>query len=63
MDTGKGFFVEKKENEEKEEIEKRYPGHGGWFREGEEIEIRGSKFKVKKVTPTELRLKLLSKNV
>jgi hypothetical protein len=61
MDTGKGFFVEKKEDDDAREMEKADPDHGGWFREGETIEIRGSNFRVKSVAHNELRLKLLPK--
>ncbi len=61
MDTGKGSFVLKPEGQSRKEIEKKYPGHGGWFTVGETIIIRGSNFRVKSVKPTEIRLKLLPK--
>jgi hypothetical protein len=65
MDTGQGRFVtvESSENltQRKKELEKKHPTHGGWFREGEIIIIRGSKFRIKNVKPNELRLKLLPK--
>ncbi len=66
MDTGEGKFeillAQVNELEaRKKEMEEKYPNHGGWFTVGEIIEIRGSKFRVKSVKPTELRLKLLPK--
>jgi uncharacterized Zn finger protein len=67
MDTGDGKFellkLEQDENEKaaKERMEKEHPNHGGWFRVGEIIEIRGSLFVIKSVKPIELRLKLLPK--
>ena len=69
MDTGKGKFVEvempeseKKRKETQALMEEKYPNHGGWFRVGEIIEIRGSRFRIKNVKPTEIRLKLLPKS-
>ncbi len=63
MDTGKGEFVgfDYMDDVIKERVEEHYPAHGGWFRVGEEIELKGSRFRVKAVKPTELRLKLLKK--
>lgn len=67
MDTGKGeFAIVDEENEGirqqmMETLERQHPNHGGWFRVGEEIEIKGSRFRVKAVKPKELRLKLLPK--
>lgn len=70
MDTGKGIFEEMQlkamanEDEIREAMkamEEKHPEHGGWFREGEIVEIKGSRFRVKSVKPTELRLKLLPK--
>jgi hypothetical protein len=68
MDTGKGKFeMLLEENQEKlaaakAAMEEKHPEHGGWFRIGEIIEIRGSKFRVKAVKPTQLILKLLPKS-
>lgn len=42
-----------------QEMEEAHPAHGGWFQVSEVIELRGSRFRVKAVKPTELRLKLL----
>lgn len=67
MDTGQGRFEQvQAKNEEQlkkmmKELEGKYPKHGGWFREGEIIEIRGSTFRVSSVKPTQLRLKLLKR--
>lgn len=44
-----------------QKLEADNPGHGGWFRVGEIIEIRGSRFRVKSIKPDEIRLKLLKK--
>ena len=68
MDSGKGKFYYNEETDPKEfELKKAVmeamnPNHGGWFREGEIIEIRGSRFRVSSVKPTQLRLKLLNRN-
>ena len=67
MDSGKGKFYYNEETDpvaiekEKARMEAMNPNHGGWFREGEIIEIRGSRFRVSSVKPTQLRLKLLIK--
>jgi len=66
MDTGKGKFemlnTEGKSlqaiQDAMKAMEEKHPGHGGWFRVGETIEIRGSIFVVKTVKPTQLVLKL-----
>lgn len=64
MDTGNGLFqMLQEENEKlaaikKAEMERQHPNHGGWFHEGELIEIKGSIFKVTRITPTKLTLKL-----
>ncbi len=67
MDTGQGKFehVEAANDallkEKMRQLEELYPSHGGWFREGEIIEIRGSTFRIQAVKPTGLRLKLLKR--
>ena len=65
MDTGSGKFKEFDAKDE-EEFEKKklklfeqYPKHGGVFKIGEEVELKGSRFRVKSIKPNELRLKLL----
>jgi hypothetical protein len=40
---------------------KQHPKHGGFFHVGQIVELSGSRFRVKSVKPTELRLKLLPK--
>ena len=59
MDTGEGRFEMLDEGMKKAVLEQRYPRHGGWFRVDEIVELKGSRFRVKAVKPTELRLKLL----
>ena len=67
MDTGEGRFKEfsgKNEDELAEKISKlseEFPMHGGVFALGEILKLKGSKFRVKSIKPTELRLKLLPK--
>lgn len=36
-----------------------YPNHGGTFYEGEEIEIKGSRFRIAKIIQNGLKLELL----
>lgn len=59
MDDGKGTFVPFETEEELTKLCIENPFHGGWFRVGEEVVLKGSRFRVKAVKPTELRLKLL----
>lgn len=67
MDTGEGVFevlddvTDEELAERRSEMELRFPKHGGWFRVGEEVELNGSRFRIKAVKPTELRLKLLKR--
>jgi len=67
MDTGKGMFEQvKAENEEQlkemmKSLEGKHPNHGGWFREGEVVELKGSTFRVKRIKPTEITLKLMKR--
>jgi len=58
VDTGQGKF-EEFDPVHLETMKAKHPNHGGWFRVGEEVELKGSRFRVKAVKPTELRLKLL----
>lgn len=57
MDTGQGKFEQvNAENEEqlaqmKRLLEEKYPQHGGWFREGEIVQLKGSTFRVKRIKP------------
>lgn len=43
------------------QLEEKYPEHGGWFREGEVVQLKGSTFRVKRIKPTEITLKLLKR--
>ena len=61
MDSGEGRFVTADSIETLEGMESQYPDHGGKFTEGEIIEIRGSWFRVQKIAPKKLILKLLKK--
>lgn len=65
MDTGRGRFVMVDDtagiDEQKNALEAQYPEHGGWFKVGETVEIRGSVFRIKSIKPTELRLKLVKR--
>lgn len=71
MDTGKGKFeqldttglTEQEIHDAVVAMEQKDIGHGGWFQVGEELTIRGSRFRVKSVKPTELRLKLLPRKL
>lgn len=67
MDTGEGRFKgftasgEKEFKERMSELQKLYPGHGGIFKVGEEVELKGSRFKISKILQGGLKLKLLPK--
>lgn len=61
MDDGKGNFLQAMSTDEKERLEKLFPNHGGWFRVGEEVKLKGSLFRVKRVKPHEITLRLLPK--
>ena len=60
MDSGEGRFIQAK-REILEGLKGDYPKHGGIFTVGEELEIRGSKFCVKDISPFGIKLKLLKK--
>ena len=63
MDNGKGKFVPINDLDTAvNQLQKQYPKHGGIFSIGEIIELKGSKFKVKSIKPTTIRLKLLKKS-
>lgn len=62
MDTGEGYFVQADPESESEyfsELRKKYPKSKGVFSVGEEIEIKGSRFVVKRINPFGILLKLL----
>ena len=67
MDTGNGKFeqVQAQNEQQFEEMKKllegKHPEHGGWFREGEIVELKGSTFRVKRIKPTEITLKLMKR--
>ena len=61
MDTGEGKFVMVDDESKKAILEQKYPRHGGWFRVDEIVELKGSRFRIKSVKPTEIRLKLLKR--
>lgn len=71
MDTGQGKFerveaddllAKQNLNLAMEALEAKYPEHGGWFQEGEIVELKGSRFRVKRIKPTEITLKLLKRS-
>ena len=59
MDTGEGKFEKFASIEQFKELQKQYPKAKGIFRIGEELKIKGSRFKVIQITPFGIRLKLL----
>lgn len=59
MDSGKGNFVPFDVPSDLAALKEQYPLHGGTFKVGEIVELKGSKFRVKSIKPKELRLKLL----
>ena len=61
MDSGNGNFIPFDKPEDEEALKEKYPFHGGTFKLNETVELKGSKFRVKSIKPTEIRLKLLPK--
>ena len=59
MDTGEGHFKMVADEEAKRLIEEDYPL--GVFKTGEIVELKGSRFRVQKITPKRLSLRLLPK--
>jgi hypothetical protein len=59
MDTGEGRFVASRTPDLLNEMRSQYPKAKGIFEVGEEIEIRGSLFKVKDISPMGIKLWLL----
>ena len=59
MDTGEGRFEMMEAMLDEEALRDKYPKSKGIFYVGEEIEIKGSKFKVKDISPWGIKLKLL----
>jgi hypothetical protein len=74
MDTGNGRFeiLQQPQNDQPQEgealqrlkdaLEQQHPNHGGWFQEGEIVSLKGSRFRVKRIKPTEITLKLLKRS-
>lgn len=61
MDTGEGRFEKFQALDELDGLRKKFPKSKGVFTVGEEIEIRGSLFKVKDISPFGIKLKLLKR--
>lgn len=65
MDTGDGYFKEFKNEAELQVNMKKmlndHKNHGGVFREGETLEIRGSRFRIALIIRNGLKLELLPK--
>ena len=61
MDTGEGRFEIRDLEKDLDDLKKEFPRHGGIFTVGDEVELRGSLFRIKSIKPTELRLKLLKR--
>ena len=61
MDTGEGRFERLADLQPAtvEKARKRHPKSKGVFTVGEELEIRGSMFKIKDISPFGIKLKLL----
>ena len=62
MDTGEGRFtkVDKPFSEMyMNDLRGKFPNHGGTFHEGEEVEIKGSLFRISKIIRNGLKLELL----
>jgi len=59
MDTGEGRFEMLKSLADLEKATKEHPKSKGVFTVGEELEIKGSRFRVKEISPFGIRLKLL----
>ena len=65
MDTGEGYFKEINDKDAIRQIKDlmdEHPTFGGLFKKGEILQIRGSFFKVKKITPKDMVLHLMPKN-
>lgn len=65
MDSGRGYFEEFKDMKELKKnmhsLWNKHPNHGGVFEEGEELVIKGSRFRVSKIIRNGLKLELLPK--
>ena len=65
MDDGRGKFRMLSESEAKPLIENEFKGLpvDHFFRVGETLELKGSKFRVKSISPKGMKLKLLPRNL
>ena len=63
MDSGEGKFVKIEEDKSAKELKEQFPNYGGIFSIGERIEIKGSLFKIVKITPKKLILRLISRGL
>lgn len=67
MDTGEGWFerfyasTPTELQEIEQQLQQQYPKHGGTFREGEIVEIKGSRFEISEIIQNGLKLRLLPK--
>lgn len=67
MDSGKGYFEQATATSEKDlenklaQMSAKFPEHGGVFKQGEILEIKGSRFRIGTITPKKMVLRLLSK--
>ena len=59
MDTGEGRFERVNDIYDVWDKQRKHPKAKGIFMVGEELEIRGSKFKIKDISPFGMKLKLL----
>lgn len=59
MDTGEGKLELLRSLEEALATKEEYPNSRGIFTVGEELEIKGSRFRVKEITPFGIKLKIL----
>jgi hypothetical protein len=59
MDTGKGFMVEAKDNDDLEKLKVIHPKYRGVFTVGEKLEAKGSIFLVKDISPFGIKLKVV----
>ena len=58
MDSGEGRFIHRDTVEELEKLATQYEKAGGIFSIGETIELKGSTFRVRKITRKDLVLRL-----
>jgi hypothetical protein len=62
MDSGEGKFIQTADIETLKNLKPDYPKHGSIFTIGEELEIKGSKFRVKDISPFGIKFKLLKRD-